>query len=137
MTELILEVRHLVSSFQTEIGEVRAVDGVNFSLRKGRTLGLVGESGSGKGRLLLEAATHAEILGHVVLRGQCSSRADRQPFQMLDGIVARIISELQEKPEAVEVLKEEVGELADALTAALPSMFIWVFRRPLSQAIRL
>jgi oligopeptide transport system ATP-binding protein len=34
--------------FQTEVGTVKAVDGVTFEVRKGETLGLVGESGCGK-----------------------------------------------------------------------------------------
>ncbi len=81
-----------------------------------------GESGSGKRRLLLEAAAIAENHGYLVLRGQCSSRADRQPFQMFDGIVHRVVAELEKSPEAIEILKREVGELADALTAALPTL---------------
>ncbi|HET9900089.1 MAG TPA: ATP-binding cassette domain-containing protein, partial [Actinomycetes bacterium] len=42
--------------FQTEIGTVKAVDGVSFEIRRGETLGLVGESGCGKsttGRALI------------------------------------------------------------------------------------
>src|SRR5262249_51149561 len=34
--------------FQKEIGQVKAVDGVDFTLEKGQTLGVVGESGCGK-----------------------------------------------------------------------------------------
>jgi ABC-type oligopeptide transport system ATPase subunit len=34
--------------FQTEVGTVKAVDGITFQVRKGETLGLVGESGCGK-----------------------------------------------------------------------------------------
>ena len=44
----LLEVRELRTSFHGEQGEVRAVDGVDFRLERGRTLGIVGESGCGK-----------------------------------------------------------------------------------------
>lgn len=46
--ETIIDVRNLQTSFFTEEGEVRAVDGLHFSIEKGKTLGIVGESGSGK-----------------------------------------------------------------------------------------
>src|SRR5687768_6851905 len=44
----LLEVRGLRTHFASERGEVRAVDGVDLSLERGRTLGIVGESGCGK-----------------------------------------------------------------------------------------
>ncbi|WP_233160489.1 ABC transporter ATP-binding protein [Actinophytocola xanthii] len=57
--EAILEVRDLVKHFPVRvgvlfkhvIGQVRAVDGVSFELRRGETLGVVGESGCGKSTL--------------------------------------------------------------------------------------
>ena len=45
---LLLEVQDLKTHFHTSRGIVRAVDGVSFSVRRSRTLGVVGESGCGK-----------------------------------------------------------------------------------------
>lgn len=44
----LLEVRDLHTSFFTDAGEVKAVNGISFDLERGKVLGIVGESGSGK-----------------------------------------------------------------------------------------
>jgi len=44
----LLEVNDLRTSFFTDAGEVKAVNGVSFRLERGKVLGIVGESGSGK-----------------------------------------------------------------------------------------
>ena len=55
MSDVLLEVRNLKVGYPVwggvlrhKVGEVRAVDGVSFTIRRGQTLGLVGESGCGK-----------------------------------------------------------------------------------------
>jgi len=48
MTELLLEVDGLVTTFEGDDGPVRVVDGLSLSLAAGATLGIVGESGCGK-----------------------------------------------------------------------------------------
>ncbi|BCC45521.1 TPA: ABC transporter ATP-binding protein [Bacillus cereus] len=48
MSEKLLEVKNLKTSFFIESGEVEAVRGVTFRLNKGEVVGIVGESGSGK-----------------------------------------------------------------------------------------
>ena len=56
---------------QRQVGSVQAVDGLNFSIRKGETLGLVGESGCGKsttGRAILQL--HRPTAGEVLFHGQ-------------------------------------------------------------------
>jgi ABC-type dipeptide/oligopeptide/nickel transport system ATPase component len=45
---VVLEVRDLVTTFDTDAGCLTAVDGVSFPVHRGRTLGIVGESGCGK-----------------------------------------------------------------------------------------
>ena len=48
MSEHLLSVKDLRTSFVTDNGEVHAVNGVSFNLDRGKVLGIVGESGSGK-----------------------------------------------------------------------------------------
>lgn len=56
MTEALLKVENIKKHFKTPKGMLHAVDGVDFEMEKGETLGLVGESGCGKstiGRVIL------------------------------------------------------------------------------------
>jgi len=64
MTPL-LEVSNLRTWFQTSAGAIRAVDGVDFTLGAGRTLGIVGESGSGKSVTALSIMRLVEPPGYI------------------------------------------------------------------------
>ena len=44
----LLEVRDLCTQFKTDLGIVKAVNGISFGMKKGEIVGIVGESGSGK-----------------------------------------------------------------------------------------
>ncbi|MBA2570279.1 MAG: ABC transporter ATP-binding protein [Chloroflexi bacterium] len=62
--EVILDVKGLRTSFHTRDGVVRAVTGVDFTVRRGEVMGLVGESGCGK------SVTSLSILGLIVRPGR-------------------------------------------------------------------
>ena len=71
----LLEVRDLHTSFFTDAGEVKAVNGVSFNLDHGKVLGIVGESGSGKSVtaysiMQILAATGKIVGGSIKLDGQ-------------------------------------------------------------------
>ena len=53
VNDSVLEVKNLATHFETQDGCIRAVDGVDFTVRKGDILGVVGESGCGKTVLAL------------------------------------------------------------------------------------
>jgi oligopeptide/dipeptide ABC transporter ATP-binding protein len=87
----LLEVRNLTKYFPIKkgalsrtVGEVRAVDGVSFTLEKGKTLGLVGESGCGKttvGRSLLRLVEPTS--GEVIVNGKDLLALDKEELRKM------------------------------------------------------
>jgi len=70
--------------FQRHVGDVKAVDGVSFYIRKGETLGLVGESGCGKsttGRAILQL--YRPTAGHVFFDGEDLTRLRRGAMRQM------------------------------------------------------
>ncbi len=85
-----LEVRDLRIHFPTDDGLVKSVDGVSFSLERGRTLGIVGESGSGKsvtslGILGLHKGGRAVTTGEIWLDGEELVAAPAEQVRRLRG----------------------------------------------------
>lgn len=95
----LLDVKDLTVRFDTPEGEVHAVNGVNFSLEKGDTLGIVGESGSGKSQL------NFAILGLLARNGHTSGSVMfdgkeilNQPDRVLNKIRAERIAMVFQDP---------------------------------------
>jgi peptide/nickel transport system ATP-binding protein len=85
-----LDVRDLRIHFNTDDGVVKAVDGMSFTLERGKTLGIVGESGSGKsvtslGILGLHRGGRARVSGEVWLDGEDLIAASSEHVRHLRG----------------------------------------------------
>src|SRR5512136_2151237 len=89
-TENLLEVKNLRTYFHTENGTVRAVDGVDFLIRKNETLGVVGESGCGKSvtalsiMQLIDQPGRIEA-GDVLFEGEDLRKKSRREIQHIRG----------------------------------------------------
>jgi peptide/nickel transport system ATP-binding protein len=86
----LLEVADYTTEFHTPAGFARAVDGVSFTLERGRTLGLVGESGSGKTVLahsIMGLLPRHDVVhrGSIRFEGREISRLDRRALRGLWG----------------------------------------------------
>jgi len=84
-------VRNLVTEFETDSGRLRAVDGVSFSVPKGKTLGIVGESGCGKSVTamsiidLLPKPMGQIVSGEVVFKTQDLRKIEKEEFYSIRG----------------------------------------------------
>ena len=88
--EKLLQVTDLHTSFFTPAGEVKAVNGVSFSLEKGKVLGIVGESGSGKSvtaySILQILANPGKIVsGSILLDGEELVGASKEIMRTIRG----------------------------------------------------
>ena len=86
----LLEVRDLRTSFMLSERNVRAVNGVSFSLRRGQTVGIVGESGSGKSvtalsLMRLVSGTTTTTSGSVIFEGQDLLKLSPREMRQLRG----------------------------------------------------
>jgi peptide/nickel transport system ATP-binding protein len=89
MSESILQIRDLRVTFNTQMGELKAVRGIDVDVAPGEILGVVGESGSGKSVSFLAAMgllpSSATITGSVKLDGQELIGSKRKAFRSVRG----------------------------------------------------
>ncbi len=112
----LLEVKSLRTSFFTEDGEVRAVDGVSFSVEPGKLIGLVGESGSGKTasvlsimRLLPESARI--VGGQILFEGRDLTKIPEPEMRQVRGAkIAMIFQEPMTSLNPVFTIGNQIGE---------------------------
>ena len=96
MSDSILSVKELRTSFSTDNGEVMAVNGISFDLDRGKILGIVGESGSGKS---VTAYSIMRILesnggikgGHVFYKGDDITKFSEKQMREFRGKCCSII----------------------------------------------
>ncbi|WP_062351339.1 ABC transporter ATP-binding protein [Bacillus kwashiorkori] len=116
MSKNILEVNNLRTSFFTSEGEVRAVDGVSFSLPAGKTLGIVGESGSGKSITslsLMRLIDHPGKIvgGEVIFKGEDLLKKSKKEMRHIRGNqISMIFQEPMTSLNPVYTIGDQIAE---------------------------
>jgi len=91
MSDYLLEVKGLRTAFDTERGQLVAVDGVSFTVPKGKTVGIVGESGCGKSVTamslidLLPKPMGNVIAGEVLFKGEDLTKVSEEKLRSIRG----------------------------------------------------
>lgn len=117
--ENILEVKDLVTEFETDSGWVRAVDGVSFNVPKGKTLGIVGESGCGKSVTsmsivdLLPKPMGQVKSGEIIFKGRDLRKVDHDEYYKIRGGQIGVI--FQEPMTALNPVHRVGKQLAEVL----------------------
>lgn len=113
--KIILEVQNLTKYFDTPKGKLHAVDGVNFQIEEGKTLGIVGESGCGKsttGRTLLKLLE--PTAGKIIFNGEDITHYSRRRMRRLRTEMQMIFqdpfSSLDPRQSIMQLISEPIRE---------------------------
>jgi oligopeptide/dipeptide ABC transporter ATP-binding protein len=141
----LLEVQDLRTHFFTREGVVRAVDGISFSVDRGRTLGIVGESGCGKSVTALSIMglvpkPPAKIVGGSVVfeNRDLTKLSERALEDVRGGEIAMIFQDpmtslnptLKIRTQITESLRRHLGVTGDAATKRAVELLeeVWIPR---------
>src|ERR671914_311692 len=113
----LIQVKNLRTSFFTPEGEVRAIDGVNFEIAEGRTLGLVGESGCGKSvtslsiMRLIPSPPGKIVGGEIFYRGRDLLKLNTEEMRKIRGNeISMIFQEPMTSLNPVFTVGNQIGE---------------------------
>jgi len=118
MSESLLEVENLHTTFGTERGDVHAVDGISFRVEEGEVFGIVGESGSGKSVTALSIMGLVDAPGRVDAdairyRGENLLDASENEMQSIrGGEIAMIFQDPMSSLNPVMTVGEQIAEVA-------------------------
>jgi len=115
--EKVLEVKDLRTYFYTEDGEVRAVDGLRYNVKKGESVGLVGESACGKSvsalsiMRLIPYPPGIIVGGEVIFKGQDLLKASETEMRHIRGNrIAMIFQEPMTSLNPVLTIRRQISE---------------------------
>jgi oligopeptide transport system ATP-binding protein len=116
---LLLSVKNLRTTFDTEGGLVRSVDGISFEIRRGEVLAVVGESGSGKSVTslsimgLLEVPPAKIVADELTWKGEDLLRASEERRRRIrGGEIAMIFQDPLTALNPVQTVGRQVAEMA-------------------------
>ncbi|MEZ4375065.1 MAG: ABC transporter ATP-binding protein [Polyangiaceae bacterium] len=117
MSEALLSVKHLRTSFPTEAGKVFAVDDVSFEIGEAETLAIVGESGCGKSMTafsVLRLVPHPGQVegGELVFQGQDLAKLSEKDMRSVRGArISMIFQEPMTSLNPVYTVGSQIGEV--------------------------
>ena len=124
MSELVLSIRDLRVTFDTPLGPLEAVRGVDIDVHEGEMMGVVGESGSGKSVTFLAAMGllphRAKVTGSVTLNGQEMIGASNKVLRNMRGGLMSMI--FQDPLSALNPVHRIGDQIVEMLKAHQPKM---------------
>jgi len=118
VTDPLLEVENLTTSFETDRGRLTAVDGISFTVEPGEIFGVVGESGSGKSVTALSVMDLVGDAGSVEadalrFRGEdLLDKSDAEMRQIRGGEISMIFQDPMSSLNPVMTIGEQIAEVA-------------------------